>query len=185
MNELWLPIVLSSAACLAISVLSWGVLQLHAREHRPLSTEAELLASLRRDAPPPGVYEFPFRGPRGALTNRADVAANLARGPVGYITIARPGAPRIAGPLVKHFVFFVLVTTLTGYIATISGIKHGENFKEVFRVVALVSTMAFVLGAAPQSIWFNRPWKNWLMQCVDGLACGLSTGAIFAWLWPI
>jgi hypothetical protein len=185
MNELLIPILLSSAACLAISVLAWRVLPLHALEHRPLYSESELISALRRDMPAPGIYSFPYRGPHGILTERADVAANLARGPVGYIIVGKPGVQPVAVPIVQHFFYFVLVATLTGYIASISGIKHGDNYTAVFRIVATVSTMALVLGAAPLSIWFSRPWKSLVLQSVDGLACGLASGAIFASFWPI
>ena len=184
MNELLTPILLSSVACLAISIV-WRMLPFQVREHRPLFSESELIAALRRDMPAPGIYAFPFRGPRGELTERADVAANIARGPVGYILIGKPGTRSPALPLVQQLFYFLLVATLTGYIASISGIKHGDNYTAVFRVVSIVSTMAFVLGAAPLSIWFSRPWKSLVLQCVDGVACGLASGAIFASFWPI
>ncbi len=184
MKELWLPTLISSAACLLISVLVWGVLPFHSREHRRLSTEPDLLAALRRDPPPPGIYSFPYRGPRGALTARADVAAQLARGPVGYVVIGKTGAPRLTLPLVQHFIFFAIIATLAAYIATISGLKDGAPFIKVFRVVSIVATMPLMLGAAPLSIWFSRPWKSWVLQCADGLACGLTTGAVFGWFWP-
>jgi hypothetical protein len=161
------------------------VLPFHIREHRPLSTEADLVAALRRDSPAPGVYSFPFLGPHRALSERADVAANLARGPVGYLVIGKSGPPGIVLPLVQHFLYFILVATLAGYIASISGIKHGDNYAAVFRIVTIVSTAALTLGAAPLSMWFSRPWKSWLLQCVDGFACGLASGAIFASYWPI
>jgi hypothetical protein len=166
-------------------VLAWRVLPFHAGEHHRLSTEPELLAALRRDMPAPGIYSFPYRGLQGANTKRIDVSTNLERGPVGYIVIGRSGRRRVAVPLVQHFVFFVIVTTLAAYIAGISGLKDGAPFFNVFRIVATVSTMAFVLGAAPQSIWFDRPWQSWALQCMDGVACGLTTGAVFGWLWPL
>jgi hypothetical protein len=185
MNELWLPVLVSGAACLVISVLAWAVFPFHAREHRRLSTEPHLLDALRRDMPIPGIYSFPYRGLQGANTNRADVAANLTRGPVGYIVIGNAGPRRIAGPLVQHFLFFVIVAVLAAYIAGISGLKDGAPFFKVFRIVSTVSTMALVLGAAPESIWFGRSWKSWMLQCIDGLACGLTTGVVFGWLWPL
>jgi hypothetical protein len=184
MKELLLPILLSAVACLAISILTWGVLPFHTREHHRLSTEPHLLDALRRDMPAPGIYSFPFRGPRGALSSRADVAANLDRGPVGYIVIGKSGAPDVVGRLVAHFVFFVIVASLAGFVAISAGLKDGAPFERVFRVVAMVSSMALVLGAAPESIWFNRPWKSWILQCADGLACGLATGGVFGWFWP-
>jgi hypothetical protein len=185
MNDLLLPILVSSAACLVISAIAWGVLPFHAREHHRLSTEAELLAALRRDMPAAGIYSFPYRGLGGANNDRIDVAANLERGPVGFVVIGKNGPRRITGSLVQHFAYLLVVSALTAYIATISGLKDGAPFEKVFRIVALVSTMTFVLGAAPLSIWFSRPWKSWGLQCVDGLACGLTTGAVFGWLWPL
>jgi hypothetical protein len=184
MKELWLPILVSALACLGITVLAWGVLPFHSREHRRLPTETDLLSALRRDLPAQGVYAFPYRGPRGALTGRADVAANLARGPVGFVVIGKPGAPRVALRLLQHFIFFATIAMVAAYIATISGLKDGAPFLKVFRVVSIVAAMPLMLGAAPLSIWISRPWKSWLLQCADGLACGLATGAVFAWLWP-
>lgn len=105
--------------------------------------------------------------------------------PLGCVVIGKAGPRRIAGPLVQHFLFFVIVAVLAAYVAGISGLKDGAPFFKVFRIVSTVSTMAFVLGAAPQSIWFARPWKSWMLQCIDGLACGLTTGAGFGWLWPL
>jgi hypothetical protein len=184
MKELLVPILLSAAVCFAISILAWGMMPFHSREHRRLSTEPHLLDALRRDMPAPGIYSFPFRGPRGALSSRADVAANLERGPVGYVVIGKPGAPEIVTPMVMHFVFFVIVASLAAFVATSAGLKDGAPFGKVFRVVATVSSMALVLGAVPESIWFNRPWKSWILQCADGLVCGLAMGGVFGWFWP-
>lgn len=184
MKDLLLPILVSSAACLVITVLAWRVLPFHSRGHRRLSTEPEVLTALRRDLPAPGIYSFPHLGPHGALADRADVAANLARGPVGYIVIGNSGAPPLTIPLVQNFLFFTVVATLAAYIATISGLKDGAPFLKVFRVVSIVMAMPLMLGTAPLSIWYSQPWKRWLVQCGDGLACAVATGAVFAWLWP-
>ncbi len=185
MNDLLLPILLSSAACLVISILTWRVLPFHAREHRYLSTEPELLAALRQSMPAPGIYSFPYRGLFGANTQRHDVAANIQRGPVGYIVIGKSGSPNVVGPLVQHYLFFLVVSAFSAYIALKTGLKDGAPFDKVFHIVAIVSTMTLVIGSTPLSIWFSRPWKSWLLQVIDGLACGAATGALFGWLWPL
>ncbi len=184
MSALWLPILISSCASLALSAIAWRVLPHHAREYRRLPTEPDLLDALRKDTPAPGLYEFPYRGQRGVNTTRADVAANLARGPVGYVLIGKSGSPRVAALLLQYLIFFVSIAVLAAYVATLSGLKDGAPFIKVFRLVSTVTTAALVLGAAPQSIWFDRPWKSWAAQCVDGIACGVMTGAVFGWLWP-
>ena len=182
--ELWVPILIASGLCLALSVFAYGVLPHHEHEHRRLSTEQELLDALRRNMPAPGLYAFPYRGIRGANTTRADVAANLVRGPVGYVAIGAAGPPRFFGPLAQYFLFFVIVSTLTAYVAAHAGLKDGAHFPAVFRITGTVASMAFVLGAMPQCIWFHRPWRSWALQFIDGLACGLATGAVFGWFWP-
>jgi hypothetical protein len=184
MSELWLPVLLSSLACLAISAIVWGVLPLHVREHRRLPAEPELLDALRRQMPAPGIYSFPYSGTCGVSATRADVVANLQRGPVGFLVIGRTGARRALVPLAQYFVFFAIVAMLTAYVASIAGLKDGAPFLRVFRLVAIVSSMALTLGSAPLSIWFSRPWKSWLLHCADGLACGLAMGTVFGWLWP-
>jgi hypothetical protein len=44
--------------------------------------------------------------------------------------------------------------------------------------------MAYILASVPESIWFGRPWRNFGMQVIDGIAYGLVTAGIFGWLWP-
>lgn len=184
LQQLWLPILIASTAALAIYVFAWYVFPFHAREHHRLPTEPAMLEALRREMPPPGIYSFPYRGLRGMSAERADVVANLQRGPVGYLIIGKPGAQSIVAPLLQHFFFLLLVVTLSAYIAIVAGFKDGTPFIRVFRLISTVSTMSLVLGTTPLSIWFSRPWKSWALQCVEGLACGLATGATFGWLWP-
>ena len=184
MDGLVIPVLAASAAALATSVLAWRVLPQHAREYRHLPAEQELLDALRRKMPAPGIYAFPFRGPRGENTTRIDVAANLKRGPVGWVIIGRAGAPRLAWPLVQHFCFLLLISALAALAARISGLTDGARPAVVFRLTAGVSLVSLVLGATPQSIWHGRPWKSLFLQCADGIVCGAAIGGAFAWLWP-
>ena len=184
MEQLWMQILVSSAICLAISVITWRFIPLHRGEYRRLPTEALVLDAMRKDMPPPGAYSFPFRGFADDSETRIDVAANLERGPVGYLVIGPNGAPNILSRLIQHFVFYAIVAYLTSYIITHAGLKDGAPFLSVFRLACTVATMALVLGSVPLSIWFYRPWKSFVLQSVDGLACGAAIGATFAWFWP-
>ena len=184
MEELWVPTLVASAICLVISILAWRVLPFHARQHLRIPTEPQFLEALRKDLPPPGVYSFPFRGFADESASRIDVAANLERGPVGYLIVGPNGAERIGWRVVQQFLFFATVSTFTAYLLSHAGLKDGAPFLKVFRIAATVAMMSLVLGTVPQSIWFFRPWKSWLLQCVDGLLCGAAIGATFAWFWP-
>ncbi len=184
MDEPWIPILIASGACLAISIVTWRILPLHRGEHRRIPTEPLVLDALRKDMPAPGVYTFPFRLFADDSATRIDVAANLDRGPVGYLIVGPKGAERIGPRIVQQFLFFAIVSMLTAYLLSQTSLRDGARFLDVFRIAATVATMALVLGTVPQSIWFFRPWKSWLLQCVDGLACGAAIGATFAWYWP-
>jgi hypothetical protein len=43
--------------------------------------------------------------------------------------------------------------------------------------------MSYCFASIPDSIWFGRPWKSWILQAVDALAYGLVMGGVFGWLW--
>jgi hypothetical protein len=184
LSELWLPIVVSAGICLGWSAMAWVVLPYHRKEWRRLSTEPDVLAALGKDPPAPGLYAFPFS--MGADVNRADTRTALERGPVGFVTIGRNGAPRRGVMLSQSVLFFLVASALVAYVAwhAAPGSKLGIPYPSTFRIVGTVATMAYVLGTTPESIWRARPWKSWAYQALDGTMMGLLTAGVFGWLWP-
>lgn len=182
LSELWIPILVSGASCWVLSAIARTVLPHHTNEWRRLPTEPEMLEALRRHMPPPGLYSFPFTV--GADLNRADVRVALEKGPVGYVTIGRPGRPSMPKMMVQLLVYFTASSFLVAYVAWHARLGLGAPYRSVFRIVGTVATMAYALGTVPESIWFARPWKSFGLQLADSLACGLVTAGIFGWLWP-
>ncbi len=182
LSELWIPILVSGGMCFVWATLAWVILPYHQTEWKRLPTEHDVLEALRKNIPPPGLYSFPFA--RGTDRTRADIRAALEKGPVGYVAITTAGRVDMSRMVVQSIIYYLLVSTLVAYVAWNAGLKLGAPYLSVFRMVGIVTTMAYVLGSVPESIWFGRPWKSWAIQLGDGVGFGVVTAATFAWLWP-
>jgi hypothetical protein len=181
LSELWLPILIATALCFMLSAAVWRALPFHKTEWRRLSTEPGVLEALRKDAPTPGLYAFPFV--MGGDANRSDIKVALQKGPVGFVTI-RANGPMVMGRMMAQtIVFFLGVTILTAYVAWHS-LKLGAPYLSVFRIVGAVTSMTYGLGLVQESIWFARPWKSWAYTMFDSLLYGTVTAGVFGWLWP-
>ena len=180
--ELWVPILVSVALCFIGSAVSWMVLPFHRHEWHRLPTEPGVLDALRQEMPSPGRYNFPFTMD-GQNTERADVKASLEGGPIGFLTIAPPGVTPMWTMLGQMIVFYTIVTTLTAYVAW-GSLRINSPYTAVFKLVGIVSAMAYVMGSAPESIWFARPWRHWIVQALEGIVFGVITAEVFAQLWP-
>ena len=184
LSDLWLPVLVSGAICFVWSAVAWMVLPHHKGEWKRLATEPEVLAALRQSMPAKGLYMFPFS--LGADLNRTDTKRALEMGPVGYLAIGSTGVPSMAKMLAQSFVLYLVTSLLCAYVAwnVAPGSKLGVPYLATFRIVGTIATMAYVLGSAPESIWFGRPWKSWVSQAFDGTVMGLLTAGVFGWLWP-
>jgi hypothetical protein len=55
----------------------------------------------------------------------------------------------------------------------------------VFRVLGTAGVLAYCFAFLPNGIWFGAKPRAMAMNVIDGVAYGLVTGAVFAWLWPM
>lgn len=182
LSELWIPILVSGAVCFVWAAVVWMVLPHHKSEWKRLPTEPDVLEALHKNPPAPGLYSFPFA--MGGDLNRPDIKAALERGPVGFVAIAPSGPMNMGKMMTQSVVFYLVTSTLAAYVAWHAGLGLGAPYLSVFRIVATVATMAYVLGTVPESIWFGRPWKSWGYGVFDGAVMGMLTAGVFGWLWP-
>jgi len=88
------------------------------------------------------------------------------------------------GPnLIKTFIWYVVVGIFEAYLSQIY-ITQGADFMEVFRFTGTATIMAYCLGPIGGDIWYRLPLRTSINNLVDGIAYGILTGLIFAWLWP-
>jgi hypothetical protein len=101
-----------------------------------------------------------------------------AAGPRGVLTIL----PQVnmGKNLGLTFAYFLVVSFLLGYLATIA-VKPGESFMEVFRFVSTAAVMTLLSAIVQHAIWF-RP--RIVGHVIESVAYAAITAAIFGAFWP-
>jgi hypothetical protein len=182
LGALWLPILLSAVAVFVWSSVVHMVLGYHRSDYRKLPDEDAIGAALRGASVGPGTYHLPHF-PGMAEMGTPAALEKFNRGPVGIITLTKPGPPSLGPYLAQWFVYSVVVGVFAAYLAGIA-LAPGTPFVTVFRFVATVGLLAYGSTTATDPIWKFGSWGTTLKHVFDGLVYGLLTGAVFAWLWP-
>jgi hypothetical protein len=76
--------------------------------------------------------------------------------------------------------FFIVANFVIAYLASIA-VPAGADFLTVFRFVGTAGILTYGTANILNGIWFGR---KMVADIVDGIAYGLITGLVFAWLWP-
>lgn len=182
LTSLWLSIVVAAVFVQIASTLSWMVLRLHRNDWAKLPDEDSVMTALRAQEPGPGEYMFPFAaGPEDWKDE--GWKAKFEAGPVGYLTLAKPGDMNIGKNMAIYLAYLLVVQVFVAYVAALS-LPLGAGFLDVFQVAGTVAILAFAGAAPPQAIWMSRKWSNIWREIFDGVVYGLVTGAVFGWLWP-
>ncbi len=176
--ELWLPILISGVVVFIGGFLAWMALPHHKKDWVGLGDEDAFFGAIKDLGIKPGEYMFPWcHG-----VEKSVITERYAAGPWGtfYLQGKRPNFGR---NLVLTFAFYVLVSLLSGYVASIS-IPAGAEPMRVFRVVSVCAMMGYCLGSFPGDVFTGRRVRPMLACFADGFVFALITGGIFAWLWP-
>jgi len=178
---LWLPILVSAVIVfIASSIIHMA--PLWHRSELPAPPDADRLQeAVRAFRLQPGEYMLP-RPKNRKDCNTPEFIEKLTRGPNFIMTVIQNGPMSMSRPLVQWFIFVVVVSVLTAYLAAAT-LPPDAPYLAVFRVAGTTSFIAFAAGVWPQSIWYHRPWSTTLKFTLDGLIYGLLTGGAFGWLW--
>ena len=180
--SLWLPILLAAVAVFVASSLIHMVLKYHNSDYRGLPNEDQVRAAIRSSNPAPGQYFMPHCPDHKEL-KKPEVQQKFIDGPVGIITLMRPGPPTMGKPLVLWFILNLLIAIAAGYLASRT-VPHGASFLAVCRVVGLVTFLAYAGGAVSNAIWYGRTQSAAIKDVIDAFIFGLVSAAVFGWLWP-
>lgn len=179
-GSLWLPVMVSAVAVWLVSAVLHMVLKYHRADFRPLPDEAAVAQAARGLAP--GVYAIPYYADMPQMKDPA-VRKRYEDGPVGLITVMRNGVPNMGKHLGQWFLFCLLVSFVTAYVA-----RHTLGFdtdgKEVLRLTGTIAFIGYGFGNFQDSIWHGIPWSNSVRALVDAAIYGLVTGLVFRLLWP-
>jgi hypothetical protein len=178
---LWLPIVLSAVIVMVGSSVVWMVLKYENAEWKPVPAEDQLREDVRKlNLPAPGQYVFPHMGGKG---DAALAMKKMEEGPVGILLLRKPGRFSMGPPLVKAFIYYLVVSLFVAYVASLA-LASGTDYLRVFQVAGPCGFMAYGFALVPEAIWFGRTWKSTCKGLVSALIYGCLTAGTFGWLWP-
>ncbi len=178
LGALWLPIVVSGVVLFIASFLAWMVIGHHKGDWKHLPDEDALSKFVQGCALAPGQYMFPHC-PTSEEWKSEAFQARMKSGPNGLLYIWQPGG----GMGLNLFLTWLLFTAISFVIAYLAGmvIPPGQDRWFIFRFVATAAVLVYATSGLLNAIWFRR---KILGDVIDGIAYGLITGAIFAFLWP-
>lgn len=182
LTDLWLPILASAAAVFVISSVVHMVIPYHKNDYIKLEKEDRVLSAFRELGLRPGQYVFPCPSSMKDMGS-PEFLAKCNQGPNGHM-IVRPNGPYPMGKsLLAWFLYSIFVSVVAAYVADAT-LGAGTSFKSVLRIAGTVATAIYALGSFPESIWKGIRWGVTLKFAFDGLLYGVTTGLIFAALWP-
>lgn len=182
LGSLWLPIVVSAVIVFLASWIVHMFLPYHRSDFAKLPQEDAVLDALRSLNVPGGQYLAPHAN-TPAQMKQPEYLEKRKRGPVLFLTLAAGGDPGMGKSLLQWFVFLLVVSVFSAYLAG-HAIAAGAPYLAVFRFVGVVAFMAYGLGHAHQSIWYRQKWSTTGHFVFDGLIYALLTAGVFGWLWP-
>jgi hypothetical protein len=176
--SLWLPILVSGVALFFASWAAWMLLPHHKPEWKGLPDEKPIIDALRSTNVPPGQYLFPYAAKPEDWSSE-EFKQRVAAGPNGTLTVWS-GPPNMAVNMLCTLLFFTVANFVIGYLTGIA-LDPGESFMKVFRFAGTAGILTYGTANILNGIWFKR---RMAADIIDGIAYGLITGLIFAWLWP-
>ena len=181
--SLWLPIVLSAVAVFIVSSVLHMVFKYHQTDFAGLPNEDGLLGAMQRYNIPPGEYMFPHHS--GGMEAMKDPSwlAKYERGPVGIMTVMRSGKPTMTKEQMQWFVYNLVVSLSSGYIAS-RALSAGAEYLEVFRFAGTTAFVGYSLALWQNTIWYKKKVSTNIKNTIDGLIYALVTAGMFGWLWP-
>ena len=176
--DLWLPILVATAAVFVASSVIWMATPLHKRDFLAHERQDEVAEWIRRNRPARGRYMVGWCQP-GKEKQPAAVAADAPRG----LLLVDYGPVNMGKTLGAWLLHLAIVAVLVGYVASLA-LGPGARGLDVFRVTSVAALLAHGGGALPKAIWEGVPWRHVPTAVLDALIYAAVTGAVFVALWP-
>ena len=182
-TTLWLPILAAAVLVFVTSSIIHMFMKYHQNDYSRLPDEDRVMDALRAFNIPPGDYVFPYAGGMEVMKSEA-FQQKVAKGPIAFITVLRPGQVFSMGPqLIQWFAFSLLVGIVSAYLAG-RMLTSGAEYLQVFRITGTVAFACYSMALMQRSIWFSQNWASTLRSMLDGLVYAVLTAGVFGWLWP-
>ena len=182
LDQLWIPIVLSAVLVFAASSLIHMVFKWHNSDYTKLGNEDAVLAAIRAGNAQPGLYVLPHCSDMKDLQSE-DMQRKFREGPVGFMTLKRPGPPSMGRALLQWFVFNLVVAAIVGAIALRLYGLHGDAHRAAC-AAAVISFLTYAGSSLQAGIWMGKPWISVAKDLLDGAIYAGASWAAFFFLWP-
>jgi hypothetical protein len=182
LDQLWLPILLSSVLVFFISSVIHMLSPWHKGDYPRLATEDKVLDALRPLAIPPGEYMMP-RASSTQEMRSSEFNKKLMNGPVLMMTVWPNGRTAMGRTFMFWFLYSVVVGIFAAYIAG-RALPPGAYYLQVFRFAGCTAFIGYSLALWQMAIWYRRSWGTTIKATIDGLIYALLTAGVFGWLWP-
>ena len=179
---LWVPILVAALSTYVASMIVWMVLPHHKSDYVALPDEEVASATLRAQRLKPGMYCLPHCADFSQMKDPQFIE-RMNQGPVGFLTIAQNGLPKMGKLMFKQFLFFLIGATLIAYVVSMAS-PADMTYMERFRLTSAVAFLAFGYGVIPEGIWYGRKCSTILKFLGDALLYALVVAGVFGWLWP-
>lgn len=179
--DLWLPIVVAAVIVFVASSIIHMALRYHRTDFKGLPNE-DAVRSAVGPAIAPGQYMFPYCSDMKDMKTEA-MRKKFQTGPVGILTILKPGEMNMGPMLIQWFLYCLLLSAVAGYIAE-ACLDRTATYMMVFRVVGAAALLGYAGSTISQGIWQGRPWSTVFKDIIDGLIYAMLTAGTFGWLWP-
>src|SRR5687767_12167955 len=152
--SLWLPILLSAVAVFFASFVLHMVIPFHRNDIKKIPREDEFLAAMRGFNLPAGDYAAPHADSPAAMKDPAFIEKR-AKGPTVIMTTTPGAPPAMSTHLTKWFIYCVVVSVFTAYIASRT-LPAGTEYLQVFRIVGTAAFMGYSLALVQNWIWWMK-----------------------------
>ena len=180
--SLWMPILVSAVIVFIVSSIIHMATPWHKGDFKTIPNEGGALDALRPFNIPPGDYMAPRPASMQDMGS-PEFKAKRDKGPILIMTVLPNGPVSMGANLAGWFLFSVVVSFFTAYVAGVA-LPKGTDYLKVFQIVGTVAFMGYSLGTIPTSIWYNKNWGTTFRGVIDGLIYGCMTAGAFGWLWP-
>lgn len=175
--QLWLPILLSAVGVFIASSLIHMLFKWHNRDYCKLPNEDAVRAAINAGQPGPGLYVLPHYLDAKECSSE-EAQTKFREGPVGKLTLRKPGAMSIGPMLLQWFLLNLAVAFVAAFAAIGAGDAH-----HAAHTAGLATLLAYGAGAISEAIWMGKPWSAALKDLLDALIYAIVTAAVFMWLW--
>ena len=182
LTALWLPMIVSAVIVFFASSVIHMVLAYHRNDFKMVPNEDEAMEAFRRMNIAPGDYGIPCaRSPEHM--RKPEFQAKMSKGPIVFMTVLAGGSTSMGSSLALWFVYSLLVSLFSGYIAS-RALPPGADYLKVFQFVGTSAFMGYSFALLQWSIWYHRNWGTTMKSVFDGLVYASLTAGTFGWLWP-